>query len=65
MPAKANEAPDQAGTFVPDATGASQHVAQAPRTVGTYVGFAVTLEDAPGVPVAKGPVVVKGTFPTQ
>jgi anti-sigma-K factor RskA len=65
LPAKANEAPDQAGTFVPDATGTSQHFAQAPHTVGTYVGFAVTLEDAPGVPVAKGPIVVKGTFPTQ
>ncbi len=63
--AGANEAPDQAGTFVPDATGTSQHFAEAPRTVGTYVGFAVTLEDAPGVPVAKGPVVVKGTFPTR
>jgi len=63
--ANANEAPDQAGTFVPDATGTSQHFAQAPQTVGTYVGFAVTLEDAPGVPVAKGPVVVKGTFPTR
>jgi hypothetical protein len=65
LQAKANEAPDQAGTFVPNASGASQHVAQAPRTVGTYVGFAVTLEDAPGVPVAKGPLVAKGTFPTQ
>ncbi|MEP6774155.1 MAG: anti-sigma factor [Chloroflexota bacterium] len=65
LPAKANEAPDQAGTFVPDTSGASQHFAQAPRSVGTYVGFAVTLEDAPGVPVAKGPVVVKGTFPTH
>jgi hypothetical protein len=65
LPAQANAAPDQAGTFVPDAAGTSQHSAQAPRTVGTYVGFAVTLEDAPGVPVAKGPLVMKGTFPTQ
>ena len=65
LPATANEAPDQAGTFTPDASGTSQHIAQAPRNVGTYVGFAVTLEDAPGVPVAKGPVVVKGTFPTR
>lgn len=65
LPAKANEVPDQAGTFVPDTSGTSQHFAQAPRTVGTYVGFAITLEDAPGVPVAKGPLVMKGTFPTQ
>jgi anti-sigma-K factor RskA len=60
-----SEPPDAAGTFVPNASGASQHVATAAHNVGTYAGFAVTLEDAPGVPVAKGPVVVVGNLATH
>jgi anti-sigma-K factor RskA len=65
LPTGANEIPTAAGVFTPDPQGSSKHEASAPKKVGEYAGFAVSIEDAPGLPVGKppaGPVVLAGTF---
>jgi hypothetical protein len=65
VPPSGTGAPVQAGTFVPDSVGSSQHDASVPQNVGTYAGIAVTLEDAPGGDTPKGAFVVVGPLPSN
>ena len=62
LPADPNASPLPAGTFTAEANGVAKHTTLAPSNVGNYVGFAVTLEDAPGVQTPQGPKILAGTF---
>ena len=53
--------PIKAGTFVPDSSGAGKHETTTAQNVGNYAGFAVSLENAPGVDVPTQ-VVALGKF---
>lgn len=54
--------PINAGVFSPTGEGSGQHRTTAPQTVSSYAGFAVTIENAPGVDAPLGPAVAVGQF---
>jgi len=62
LPTELVATPQAAGVFTPEAGGTAQHFTVAPAKVGSYGGFAVTLEDAPGGSAPNGPMVLAGTF---
>ena len=62
LPTDANAPPQKAGTFTSEAGGSARHATVAPSNVGSYAGFAVTLENKPGVDTPQGPMVLAGTF---
>lgn len=62
LPVEKNATPQAAGVFTAEANGVAKHVTKAPEKVGSYAGFAVTLEDAPGGAAPKGPIVLAGAF---
>jgi anti-sigma-K factor RskA len=57
--------PVAAGVFSVDGSGKAQHKADAPSKLQEYAGVAVTLEDAPGVEVPAGPIVLVGNYDLQ
>ena len=61
MPAEGNPVP--AGVFTADNGGDGKHETKTPQKVSTYAGFAVSIEDAPGVDVPTQ-VIAVGLFAT-
>jgi anti-sigma-K factor RskA len=61
MPTAGNPVP--AGVFTADNGGDGKHETKTPQTVSTYAGFAVSIEDAPGVDVPTQ-VIAVGLFAT-
>lgn len=57
-----NEKPVAAGVFTVNERGQAQHKTNAPSRLRDYAGVAVTLEDAPGVEVPAGPIVLVGNY---
>jgi anti-sigma-K factor RskA len=62
LPAEQGVTPLAAGVFTPEHGGVAKHTTVAPAKVGSYAGFAVTLEDEPGGSAPNGPLVLAGTF---
>jgi anti-sigma-K factor RskA len=54
--------PVAAGVFTGDASGRATHRHSATKPLREYKGFAVTIEDAPGVPAPTGPLVMVGQY---
>jgi anti-sigma-K factor RskA len=60
LPAQGDPVP--AGVFTGDPAGRATHLHTADRPLRNYVGFAVTIENAPGTRSPEGPIIMAGTF---
>lgn len=62
LPAQTGAAPASAGTFTSNAAGTARSDVQPSGNLRDYVGFAVSIEPAPGGPKPTGPIVMTGNY---
>ncbi len=62
LPPQTGAAPAPAGTFTSSAAGTARSDVQPSGNLRDYVGFAVSIEPAPGGPKPTGPIVMTGNY---